>query len=183
MAKLQLALLFTAKQIIQELKETALRGKTQNHEDLAFLLRETTILLNRYPPYWRYALWRVKHLNDLDEAEEFFYELVAQERAKLSQEKLVNIDGRIQRVESASESIHEVGGYIVITAIVVFSQRRFDAIDHPAQEDIRRILSKLGAVIPQHLLAMEVIWCPEDSDAFLTEEDLLLDYPELQSIG
>lgn len=180
--KLQLALLFTARFIQKELEELALKAQTDTPEGLAELLQAVTVALSRHPEYWRYGLWEVHRAETLDEAEVLFREVVAGERAKLSQETLVNVEGRIERraLKGSEEgALKEAGGFIVVTVIVAVTRRVFDTIPKPSQEDIQRILKKLGGIIAPQLLGLEVIWSPEDPEDVLSEEELLLDYAHL----
>lgn len=180
--KLQLALLFVARFIQRELEELALKARTDTPEGLAELLQAVTVVLSRSPEYWRYGLFEVHRAKTLDEAEGLFREVVALERAKLSQETLVNVEGRVERralKRLEGEALKEAGGFIVVTVIVAVKRRVFDSIGKPSREDIQRILKKLGGLIAPHLLGLEVLWSPEDPEDVLSEEELLLDYADL----
>ncbi|RMF83847.1 MAG: DUF1517 domain-containing protein [Nitrospinota bacterium] len=179
--KLQLALLPTARFIQEELDALATRSNTETPEGLATLLQETVILLSRHPEYWRYGYFGVERASTLDEAEEVFQELVAQERAKLSEEVIQNIEGRVSRRTVSGEE-GGVNEFIVVTVIVATQKRHFATLPHPSAEDISRVLTKMGAIISAHLLGLEIIWTPALPGDVLTEEELLLEYRELQSL-
>ncbi|MBI4639372.1 MAG: DUF1517 domain-containing protein [Candidatus Tectomicrobia bacterium] len=184
--KFQLALLSTARFVQDELRNIALQGRTDTPEELVDRLRETTVLLARHPEYWRYGLWEVLRAGTLDEAESLFHETVSEERSKLSQELTVNVDGRVQQralKKEEEEGIGEIGQYIVVTLILALSTRRFSTIEYPAHEDIERLLKKLGGIIPDHLLALEMMWVPENPDDTLSEEELLMEYPDLKNLS
>lgn len=183
MLKLQLALLPTARFIQQELEQLASHGDTSTPEGLATLLQETAVLLSRHPEYWRYGSFEVRRAGTLDEAEEIFQEMVAQERAKLSTEVIQNIEGRLRRKSPERREEEGVNEFIVVTVIVATQKRHFASLAHPSYEDIARILSKMGAIISHHLLALEVIWTPATPGDVLTEEEILLEYRDLQSLS
>jgi uncharacterized membrane protein len=50
------------------------------------------------------------------------------------------------------------------------------------RESLEAALRELGAVPPQALLGLEVVWTPADPEDSLTETDLMTTYPELRSL-
>lgn len=182
---LQLALFATARFIQEELAELARRGRTDTPEGLAALLRETTVALARRPEYWKYARVDVRHPSGLDETEAAFHQAASAERAKLSQELIVRVDGRaVDRawIPEASGGLGEVPAYVVATLIVAVSASHFDELRHPRQGDLELLLLKLGATPATRLLAFEVIWSPADPRDALTEEELLVEYTNLEPL-
>ncbi len=182
---LQLALFATARFIQEQLEELARGGRTDTPEGLAALLRETTVALARKPEFWRYARVTVVRPEVLDEAEGAFRRAVALERAKLSEELIVHVDEvRTERAwrPGAEQGLGEVPAYIVVTLIVAASRWRFDEPRHPRQGDIEALLLRLGSLPATRLLALEVIWSPADPRDALTEEELLVEYTDLQPL-
>lgn len=181
----QLALFATARFIQEELGQLARRGRTDTPEGLAALLRETTVALARKPEFWKYARVAIEKPQDLDEAEAAFRRAVGAERAKLSEELIVGVDD--QRAErtwtpAREPALGEVAAYIVVTLVVAVSRWRFDDMPHPRQGDIEALLIKLGSVPAPRLLAFEVIWSPADPRDALTQEELLVEYTDLQPL-
>ena len=136
--------------------------------------------LMRHSDYWRYGIVQVDHAATLDDAERAFNRVVSQERAKLSEELTVNIDGvRRQASRSASAPSNEVGQYLVVTLIVATGYPEFTAYPTPSPKDIESTLQRLATLLTSDLLAFEVIWSPENPDDSLTEDELITEYPEL----
>lgn len=182
---LQLALFATARFMQEELAALARRARTDTPEGLTGLLRETTVTLARKPEYWKYARVGVAHPEGLDEAEGAFRRAVDAERTKLSQELIVRVDDQwIERAwtPAPEPGLGEVAAYIVVTLVVAVSRWRFDELPHPRQGDIEGLLIKLGSVPSTRLLAFEVIWSPADARDALTQDELLLEYTELQPL-
>jgi uncharacterized membrane protein len=182
---LQLALFATARFLQDELADLARRSRTDTPEGLAALLRETAVALARKPEYWKYARVDVQHPSGLDETEAAFHQAASAERAKLSEELIVRVDGRaVDRpwVPEASEGLGEVPAYLVITLIVAVSASHFDELRHPRQGDLELLLIKLGSIPATRLLAFEMIWSPADARDALTEEELLVEYTNLEPL-
>lgn len=179
--KLQLGLFATARFIQDELRRLAQKGMTDSPEGLSALLTETAVALGRAPEYWKSALWQVQRAEDQDGAQALFQEVVTEERMKLSKEVTFGVEE--SRGRGGTEGAERpVGGYLVVTVIVAVALPVFETIAHPTEADITRILAKMGGLPARQLLGMEVIWTPEAQDEALTEEELLLEYPELQPL-
>jgi uncharacterized membrane protein len=139
--------------------------------------------LMRHSDYWRYATVQVQHAATLDDAERTFNQVVGQERAKLTEELTVNVEG-VRRQASASESApsNEVGQYLVVTLIVATGYPEFTTYQTPSPKDLEATLQRLGTLLTSDLLALEVIWSPENPDDTLTEDELIAEYPELSGL-
>jgi uncharacterized membrane protein len=181
--KCQLALLSTARSLQRDLQTYANAASTDTVAGLATSLQDVVMALIRHGEYWRYGTVQVQRVGGLDEAERTFNQAVSQERAKLSEELTVNIDG-IRRQASRQESRpeQEVGQYLVVTLIVATGYPEFTAYPTPAAKDIEATLQRLGTLLAADLLALEVIWSPENPDDALTEDELLAEYPELSGL-
>lgn len=185
-ARLQLALLFTAREVQRELEHYADSHGTETPGQLAGLVHEIARLLQRNQEYWRYASWWVDHPRDIDATEEVFSREVAAQRSRYDHEAMNSVDGRRTRREArpdAEEGLGEVGGYIVVTLLVALSAKRFKSIRNPTLEDVRRVLAKLGGVIPAQTLGVQVIWVPADPEGHLSEDDLMVNYGDLAGLG
>jgi uncharacterized membrane protein len=179
----QLALLSTARSLQRQLQTYANAATTDTVAGLATSLQDVVMALIRHSEYWRYGTVQVQRAGGLDEAERAFNQAVSQERAKLSEELTVNIDG-VRRQASMQESrpSEEVGQYLVVTLIVAAGYPEFTAYPTPSPKDVEATLQRLGTLLAADLLALEVIWSPENPDDALTEEELLAEYPELSAL-
>jgi uncharacterized membrane protein len=180
--KVQLALLSTARSLQRELQTYADTAGTDTVTGLASALQDATMALMRHSDYWRYGVVQVQPAATLDDAERTFNQVVGQERAKLSEELTVNVDG-LRRRASRSESApsEEVGQYLVVTLIVATGYPEFTAYQTPSPKDIEGTLQRLSTLLTSDLLAFEVIWSPENPDDSLTEDELIAEYPELSA--
>lgn len=51
-----------------------------------------------------------------------------------------------------------------------------------SREELLEALSKLGGVRSEDVLAVEVLWTPEEEGDTFTQEDLFTDYPQLNNL-
>jgi uncharacterized membrane protein len=181
--KCQLALLSTARSLQRELQAYAGSASTDTVTGLASALQDVVMALLRHSDYWRYGVVQVQHAATLDDTERAFNQVVSQERAKLSEELTVNVDGvRRQASRSTSTPSNEVGQYLVVTLIVATGYPEFSAYPTATAKDIEATLQRLGTLLTSDLLAFEVIWSPENPDDALTEDELIAEYPELSAL-
>jgi uncharacterized membrane protein len=178
--KYQLGLLSTARALQQELRNAAAAATTDTLAGLAAALQDVAIALTRHSQYWRYGTVEVQRVGSIDEAERGFNQVVNQERGKLSAELTINVDGRRQQTQSQPPApAAEVGQYLVVTLIVATGYPEFTTSRTPTFKDMEATLQRLGTLLAADLLALEVIWTPENPDDTLTEDELIAEYPEL----
>jgi uncharacterized membrane protein len=179
----QLALLSTARSLQGELQTYANAASTNTVAGLASALQDEVMALMRHCDYWRYGVVQVHPSSTLDEAERAFNQVVNQERAKLSEELTVNVDGvRRHALPSERAPSDEVGQYLVVTLIVATGYPEFTAYPTPSSKDIEGTLQRLSTLLTSDLLAVEVLWSPEHPEDSLTEEELIAEYAELSAL-
>ncbi|MBD0335643.1 MAG: DUF1517 domain-containing protein [Cyanobacteria bacterium Co-bin13] len=183
-AKLQVGLLAEARSLQEDLNRIARTANTSSDEGLAQLLQETTLSLLRHPDYWAYAATDDKQTRLLS-AEQEFNRLALAERSKFTGETLTNINNRLQQADPVAalpgSADQQPGEYIVAT-VVVGVQGKLDLPTIHSEQDLRRALSQIGAVSSERLLAVEVLWTPQQSGETLTADELIAEYPELQLV-
>jgi uncharacterized membrane protein len=181
--KCQLALLSTARSLQRELRTYANNASTNSVMGLASALQDVVMALMRHSDYWRYGVVQVHPSSTLDEAERAFNRVVNQERAKLSEELTVNLDGvRRHALQSEPAPSHEVGQYLVVTLMVATGYPEFTTYQTPAPKDIEGTLQRFSMLLTSDLLAVEVMWSPEHAEDSLTEDELIAEYPELSAL-
>jgi uncharacterized membrane protein len=181
--KCQLALLSTARSLQRELQTFANDATTDTMAGLGAALQDGVMALLRHSDYWRYGAVHVHHAATLDDAERAFNRVVSQERAKLSEELTVNVDGvRRQAPRSENAPSNEVGQYLVVTLMVATGFPEFTTYQTPSPKDIENTLQRLSTLLTSDLLAFEVMWSPENPDDSLTEDELIAEYPELSAL-
>jgi uncharacterized membrane protein len=180
-AKLQIGLLADARSLQEDLNRIALNANTSTDEGLAQLLQETSLSLLRHPDYWTYASTEAKQTRLLA-AEQEFNRLALAERSKFTGETLTNMNNRLQQADPAAalpgSSPEQPGEYIVAT-VVVGVQGKLELPTIRSSQDLRQALSQIGAVSSERLLAVEVLWTPQQSGETLTSDELIAEYPEL----
>jgi uncharacterized membrane protein len=177
--KCQLALLATARALQRELQHYAETATMNTVVGLATALQEATLALMRHQRYWRYGVVQVQRVSTIDEAERAFNQIVGRERAKLSEELTVNVEGmRRQTLRPAGPNPTEVGQYLVVTLIVATGYPELTAYPTPSLKEMEDTLQRLGTLLAADILALEVTWSPENPDDALTEDELLAEYPE-----
>jgi uncharacterized membrane protein len=181
--KCQLALLSTARSLQGELQTYANTASTDTVTGLASALQDVVMAVMRHSDYWRSGVVQVQPASTLDEAERAFNQVVGQERAKLSEELTVNVDGvRRQAPRSENAPSNEVGQYLVVTLMVATGFPEFTTYQTPSPKDIENTLQRLSTLLTSDLLAFEVMWSPENPDDSLTEDELIAEYPELSAL-
>ncbi len=188
-AKIQVGLLSSARSLQQELTRLALESDTSSVEGLATVTRETAISLMRHPEYWVY----VSSANENTKfalAEQKFNSLVMSERSKLNEEVLSNVSGRVLQGKTAS-SLPSAGSldleapseYIVVTLLLAVAGDSLSKLPPlRSTADLQSVLSAIGSVPADNLLAVEVLWEPQSEDYTLTTDEVLTIYPDLVRI-
>jgi uncharacterized membrane protein len=116
----------------------------------------------------------------LDNAEASFNRVSMEERGKFNRETLSNVSGRTTRdvARVKGDGINEM---IVVTVIAAVDGKLMPTDIH-SQEDLKSNLELLGSIPSDRLLALEVLWTPQDEGDFFTKEELVTDYPTLNMI-
>lgn len=181
-SQLQVGLLAQANHIQEQLTELTLNANTETSDGRVELLQECALLLLRTPENWTHVLARSQTVNSREEAEKIFDRTSIQERSKLTQETLSNVNGHIRTRESIPQSDLESADYIVVTLLVGTEDDRplFGEIRNP--EELKAVLEQLAIVPPNFLLILEVIWSPQQATDSLSYEKLLTAYTDLIQI-
>ena len=191
-AKLQVGLLAEARGLQSELDRLAMTADTNTTQGLAKVLQESTLALMRHPEYWIYAGSEAKQTS-LEAAENQFNRLAIGERSKFTAETLSNVGNILKQADSAKEALPAAGGslakaeldapgeYIVATLLVA-TQGKLQLPTINSSQDLRQALGQIGAISPDNLLAMEVLWTPQAEGDSLSSEDVLVGYPDLKLV-
>ncbi len=183
-AKLQVGLLAEARALQDDLNRLATTADTGTSQGLAKLLQETTLALLRHPDYWAYAASEDKQTRLLSAEQEFNrYTLAA--RSRFSAETLSNVNNQLTQAEPQAlltgDGDGAPGEYILAT-VVVATQGKLDLPDIYSSADLRQALGQIGAISSENLLAVEVLWTPQQSGETLSADELVAQYPELKLI-
>lgn len=183
-AKLQVGLLADARALQDDLNRLATTADTGTSQGLAKLLQETTLALLRHPDYWAYAASEDKQTRLLS-AEQEFNRYTLSARSRFSAETLSNVNNQLTQAEPQAlltgDTDQAPGEYILAT-VVVATQGKLDLPDIYSSADLRQALGQIGAVSGENLLAVEVLWTPQQSGETLSSDELISQYPELKLI-
>ncbi|XP_012837893.1 PREDICTED: uncharacterized protein LOC105958434 [Erythranthe guttata] len=125
-------------------------------------------------------------LNDLKkdavEGEKIFYQLSFEERCKLDEETLVNVNNIKKQSSTAVRSSGLISDeHVVVTILVVARQpQKLPSIEN--NENLKEALKKLGCLPLDSIVAVEVLWTPQKKDDTLSEQELIKNYPLLHPL-
>ncbi|MCD8487108.1 DUF1517 domain-containing protein [Kamptonema cortianum] len=190
-AEVQVGLLAEARTLQADLDRMAQTADTGSEEGRAQVLQEATLALLRHPEYWVYASSQTQQAR-LEAAEAKFNQLALAERSKFTEETLSNVNNRLQQADKLA-SLPEAEGpggelvangpseYIVVTLLAA-TLGKMDLPEVNNSQDLRRALSQIGGLASDRLLAIEILWAPQESNDTLTSDDLLAEYPNLKLV-
>jgi uncharacterized membrane protein len=188
-AKVQVGLLSDARTLQADFDRIAQSADTGSSEGLTQVLQETTLSLMRHPEYWVYGAAENQQAR-LEAAEAQFNRLALAERSKFSEETLSNVNNQLRqaresalvKAEPGGELVQAAPGEFIVVTLLVATQNKLQLPAVNNTQDLRRALSQVGAIPSEQLLAVEVLWTPQDENDTLSSEDLLTEYPELKLI-
>lgn len=116
----------------------------------------------------------------LDNAEAKFNQASLSERGKFQRETLSNVGGRTSR------SVAKVDGdgmsEMIVVTLIAAVDGKLTPGDMQSQDDLQSNLDLLGSIPSDRLLALEVLWTPQDENDYFTREELVTDYPTLNML-
>lgn len=179
--KLQVGLLGLGRSLQRDLNRIAETADTSSPEGLSFLLTETTLALLRHPDYCISAYSSVDLKKSMEDGEKRFNQLSIEERGKFDEETLINVNN-IKRQSTASQRASGFRNeYIVITILVAAEGvHKLPVIN--GSGELKEALQKLGSIPSSKILAVEVLWTPQNENDTLSERELLEDYPLLRPL-
>jgi uncharacterized membrane protein len=180
LAHVQVALLASAKDIQEDLLRMANNGDTSSIDGLSDILKETTLALMRHPDRVVYVYGET-FKGSPENVEHLFNKKSIEERSKVSEELVTNDSGKLRKSKSKTIVNHDGGNEHILVSLIVVADSDFDIISPKSWSEAKANLINLGAISPEELVALEIIWQPEDGDA-LSQEELLSLYPNLVKI-
>uniref|UniRef100_A0A0E0D4X2 Uncharacterized protein n=1 Tax=Oryza meridionalis TaxID=40149 RepID=A0A0E0D4X2_9ORYZ len=174
--KLQVGLLGMARSFQKELDQIAEKADTSTPAGL-----KTTLALLRHPDCCISAYSSVDVKRSIDDGEKRFNQLSIEERGKFDEETLVNVNSIKRQKVGSQRSSGFSNEYIVITILVAAEGvHKLPSIN--SSGDLKTALQKLGAIPSRKILAVEVLWTPQNENDTLSERELLEDYPLLRPL-
>ncbi|KAI3794551.1 hypothetical protein L1987_37183 [Smallanthus sonchifolius] len=179
--KLQVGLLGMGRTLQRDLNRIAEASDTSTPEGLSFVLQETTLALLRHPDFCISGYSSVDVKKSVEEGEKRFNQLSIEERGKFDEETLVNVNNIRKQSTSSQRSNGFRNEYIVITIIVAASGvHKLPPINNSIQ--LKEALQKLASIPSSRIMAVEVLWTPQNENDTLSERELLEDYSLLRPL-
>jgi uncharacterized membrane protein len=178
--KLQVGLLGLARDLQGDLDDIAQNADTDHPEGLQSVLQETTLSLLRNPNYCVYGYSELNQTPGQIDAEHKFNEQSLSERSKFSGETLVNYGGMSK--SGSSQSSKDTSNELIVVTVVAAVAGRLELPQINSQSDLKEALSKLGGVPADALLALEVMWTPQQPGDSFSPDQLVLDYPQMNHL-
>ncbi|KAI4965739.1 hypothetical protein ZWY2020_051004 [Hordeum vulgare] len=179
--KLQVGLLGMARSFQKELDQIAEKADTPTPAGLSYVLTETTLALLRHPDCCISAYSTVDVKRSIDDGEKRFNQLSIEERGKFDEETLVNVNSIKRQKAGTQRSSGFSNEYIVIT-ILVAAEGVYKLPTINSSGDLKTALQMLGGVPSSKIMAVEVLWTPQNENDTLSERELLEDYPLLRPL-
>ncbi|KAL8028805.1 hypothetical protein ABFX02_14G184950 [Erythranthe guttata] len=205
--KLQVGLLDLGKSVQRELDGIAETADASTLKGLHYILTETMVALLRHADCCVFTYSSADVKRSKLEGENRFNQLSIEERSKFDKETLVNVNN-IRKNQSSKTGIEEEGRrifhaetrvyvdsiqkqskksnrfsneYIVITILAaVRGAYKIPRIKN--NKDLKEALTKLASMPLTSIMAVEVLWTPQEEDETLSELELRQDYPLLRPL-
>ncbi|XP_075660185.1 FLUCTUATING-LIGHT-ACCLIMATION protein 1, chloroplastic [Castanea sativa] len=179
--KLQVGLLGMGRSLQKDLNRIAETADTSSSLGLSYVLTETTLALLRHPSYCISGYSAVDIKRSMEDGEKRFNQLSIEERGKFDEETLVNVNNIKKQSTSSQRANGFSNEYIVITILVAAEGvHKLPTIN--GSGDLKEALQKLGSIPSSKILAVEVLWTPQNENDTLSERELLEDYPLLRPL-
>lgn len=184
--KLHVGLFGPIRKFKKQLNELANLYDTDDEDSLHSILEAVVMLLLRNTEYCGYAQSAGKIFDDLDAAEQKYNQVVLEERTKFKDETLVNLDGRRERdldYRGKGDDYAGLDQWLCLTLVLAVEGPALKLPKLSSVSDLKKALTMLGAVPPEGLVSMELMWTPQAEDDSYTRDELLMDYPTLATIS
>lgn len=180
--QVQVAMLAQARHVQKALTQIAEETDMSDKTGLTQSLRETVLALLRAPETWTHAATQSKTVKTKQAAKEEFESLSLEERSKFDVESLSNVEGNVKK-QAIIQRDQGLADYIVVTLIVGTAHDNPLLTQVMSANELKAALKKLGSVTPDYLMVYEVLWSPQDESDSLSEDELMLNYPNLFRIA
>ncbi|KAI3856787.1 hypothetical protein MKX03_022401 [Papaver bracteatum] len=178
---LEVALLGATRSLQKDLDKIAEIADTSTTSGLSYILQESTVALIRHLAYCFSSYSSVDVKPDKVDGEKLFNQLTIEERAKFEEETLVNVDN-IKKKSTPSKKPNGLSSDYIVMTILVAAMGDFKLGDVNNSDDLGKALQKLGSISTSKILAVEVMWTPQEENDTLTEREMLEDYPRLKPL-
>jgi uncharacterized membrane protein len=182
--QLSLALDWHARaQLQQHLEQLARTGNTQTPEGRAHLLSETVLALRRHEISWLYASYADRGGNAPQQAQQVFQQLATEARSRFRSEVVRSAGGQVTGTAAPEMRARaEEGGGTVVVSLILATRRPLAGFMAPDAAQVRGALQDRAAILPQQLVALEVVWSPAAENDRMSTAELEQIYTDLKLI-
>lgn len=181
--EVKVGLLASARNLQKEIDRLALEADTDTPDGLSRLVQDVSLSLVRHQDYWIYGQTDAKTLS-LAQAEQAFNQASLQERSKFTAETLSKIGSRqLQKTQGSDLSQQDAEApseYIVVTLLVASQGKAGTLPVVDSASSLRQSLTQLASVSAESLVAMEVLWTPQQAGDTLTADEMMAEYPQMR---
>ncbi|GFQ01321.1 hypothetical protein PHJA_002276000, partial [Phtheirospermum japonicum] len=170
----KVGLLGLGRSLQKDLNRIAETADTSTSEGLHYVLTETVLALLRHPDYCISTYSSVDIKKSMDEGEKRFNQLSIEERGKFDEETLVNVNNI--KKQSSTHTLK----FQITMLVAAEGVHKLPSINN--SKDLKETLQKLASIPSSRILAVEVLWTPQNEDDTLSERELLEDYPLLRPL-
>jgi len=179
-ARLSVAFMATESQLQRDLNALAESGKAGTPEGDAFIVREVCVMMARS----QNAMVRYAWQQDVGISESRARSLLEQYgsdlRSRFEDEEVRADEGGVRhKVGDRDDS--QVGEFVVVSVVVAFRTPAISVTPKDVESTVQAI-RQIGAIGPERLLGMEVVWDPVSPEETLTSKDMDRSYSDLMPI-
>jgi uncharacterized membrane protein len=158
----------------KELDRIAKSADTKTPDGLATTLREVALMLRRLRDGWVYGGAHNFAMTGKGQARASFEQHVGQARALFKRELVRNAAGTVTTGDTGDypRRSHEGPGLVLVTVVVAAKGELFTVARIGDGDNLRQALEVLGALTPQTLMAMEIVWTPADPEDRMSSLEL-----------
>ncbi|GAX77304.1 hypothetical protein CEUSTIGMA_g4750.t1 [Chlamydomonas eustigma] len=180
--KLQVGMFGDINKWQSKLDQIATKYDTGDEEGLHHIFTDSLMLVLRNMEYAGYATSAGKTFDNIDDAEQKFNSVLMEERLKFKEETLVNVDGRKKTsVLEAKGSEEGLDRWLCMTLLMAVEGKiKIPKIGSPYE--LKQVLTNLGGISADNLVAIELLWTPQETNDSYSRQELLEDYPSLVTL-
>lgn len=180
--KLQVGLFGDISKWQKRLDNIGTKYDTDDEEGLHNIFRDALVLILRNTEYAGYVASAGKVFGDLGAAERKFNSVLMEERLKFKEETLVNVDGKkkSRKLDDEYKGGDKDGldRWLCMT-LLLCAEGKVKIPNISSVYDLKQVLTTLGGLSADDLVAVELLWTPQEDLDYYTKDELLSDYPSL----
>jgi uncharacterized membrane protein len=182
-AQLDLALLRSAKSVPSDLHRLVTASDTSTREGYSQLLQDAALLLLRNKQYWKAAAFDSSVVG-YDQAEGAYNQRTLAARQRLTYETVTNVGGRVRHGSApagAATMPDDSGGGTIVVTLVAAVMAPLPKQPEMSAQTVESYLQALAGAPAEALEAAEVVWVPDKDEEPLTDDEALMQFPNLSS--